>query len=185
MDQNTYHRKCLAGNLMRSLYLYFTIVHYHFFIMTFSNRFEVLFGPSYDAIVVHTFKNKVCLFKKHKTWFHHFYTFPRVEIYRSANHNNRNNDNHEDCPHHRTQVGEYLERMARYDLMLGVTSAEAFVLLNQEVFNVYIKNDAFVFMLKGDEAGLAWRLIMIIIMIIMKIKIIAKMFMLKGHGDWW
>ena len=33
------------------------------------------------------------------------------------------------------QVGEYLERMARYDLMLGVTSAEAFVLLNQEVFN--------------------------------------------------
>ena len=43
-----------------------------------------------------------------------------------------------------TQVGEYLERMARYDLMLGVTSAEAFVLLNQEVFNVYIKNDAFV-----------------------------------------
>ena len=29
------------------------------------------------------------------------------------------------------QVGEYLERMARYDLMLGVTSAEAFVLLNQ------------------------------------------------------
>ena len=82
-----------------------------------------------------------------------------------------------------TQVGEYLERMARYDLMLGVTSAEAFVLLNQEVFNVYIKNDAFVFMLKGDEAGLAWRLIMIIIMIIMKIKIIAKMFMLKGHGD--
>ena len=82
-----------------------------------------------------------------------------------------------------TQVGEYLERMARYDLMLGVTSAEAFVLLNQEVFNVYIKNDAFVFMLKGDEAGLAWRLTMIIIMIIMKIKIIAKMFMLKGHGD--
>ena len=78
-----------------------------------------------------------------------------------------------------TQVGEYLERMARYDLMLGVTSAEAFVLLNQEVFNVYIKNDAFVFMLKGDEAGL----IMIIIMIIMKMKIIAKMFMLKGHGD--
>ena len=44
-----------------------------------------------------------------------------------------------------TQVGEYLERMARYDLMLGVTSAEAFVLLNQEVFNVYIKNDAFVY----------------------------------------
>jgi hypothetical protein len=24
-----------------------------------TNRFEVLFGPSYDAIVVHTFKNKV------------------------------------------------------------------------------------------------------------------------------
>ena len=28
-------------------------------IIIFSNRFEVLFGPSYDAIVVHTFKNKV------------------------------------------------------------------------------------------------------------------------------
>ena len=25
----------------------------------FSNRFEVMFGPSYDGIVVHSFKNKV------------------------------------------------------------------------------------------------------------------------------
>ena len=47
----------------------------------------MVFGPSYDGIVVHTFKNK---------------------------------------------VGEYLERMARYDMMLGVASAEAFVLLNEE-----------------------------------------------------
>ena len=30
-----------------------------FILRFFSNRFEVLFGPSYDAIVVHTFKNKV------------------------------------------------------------------------------------------------------------------------------
>jgi len=61
-----------------------------------SNRFEVLFGPSYDAIVVHTFKNK---------------------------------------------VGEYLERMARYDLMLGVTSAEAFVLLNQEEMELGLETE--------------------------------------------
>ena len=59
-------------------------------------------------------------------------------IYYSHNNNNRNNDNHDDDPHHGAQVGEYLERMARYDLMLGVTSAEAFVLLNQEVFSIYI-----------------------------------------------
>ena len=26
LDQNIYHRKCLAGNLKRSLYLYFSII---------------------------------------------------------------------------------------------------------------------------------------------------------------
>ena len=75
-------------------------------------------------------------------------------IYYSHNNNNRNNDNYYNDPHHGAQVGEYLERMARYDLMLGVTSAEAFVLLNQEVFSIYIWKRCFCLSPTSSSLGL-------------------------------
>ena len=62
----------------------------------FSNWFNVDFGPSYDGIVAHTFKNKVV---------------------------------------------EYLERMARNDLLLGVTSAEAFLLLNNKEMELGLETE--------------------------------------------
>jgi hypothetical protein len=38
-------------------------------------------------------------------------------------------------------VGEYLERMARYDLLLGVTSPEAFVLFNNEEMELGLETE--------------------------------------------
>ncbi|XP_023324105.1 neuroligin-4, X-linked [Eurytemora carolleeae] len=60
------------------------------------NRFLTDYGPSYDGIVVHSFKNK---------------------------------------------VGEYLERMARYDMMIGVTSGEGFIFLNHEEMELGLETE--------------------------------------------
>ena len=65
--------------------------------------------------------------------------------------------------------------MARYDLMLGVTSAEAFVLLNQEVFFVIIVLIRIIIKL---TVRIAVRIIILLIIIKMMIKVIIKIMMI-------
>ena len=68
--------------------------------------------------------------------------------------------------------------MARYDLMLGVTSAEAFVLLNQEVFFVIIVLIRIIIKLTIRIAVRIIILLIIKIIIKMMIKVIIKIMMI-------